>query len=644
MPSNDQARAPRPFTSLASDSRGAILILGIIVAAVAAAGVYHLSEIGNAIVWREKSQSAADSAAFGNAAVHAMGMNGLVALNIIMAGAMAVLIIWRVIMYLASIAAGILLVACGAAWLTAGATGIACTLYPHAQRISTQMWNRDAQVTRVVLKVCAGINVLEKLVATATPPVAMASAMFKTLNDYNANWAIAVSPSIALPPAEKIKADGMKAMNLSAIKEKVTECFKGNRARRPGSSHAGGHGSSHGGGHGGHSRAAHTWEEASQRRMGFLFSLPAQEDHLGKLCGKASVYLDPLLMKAAKGMGAEEMASFIGWLSGVKEKVFATIPSLFCSVSARDRQALTNDLNSMLDGAAKDQCQKAKDDFMKLEIPERQKHEFYSPNAPRGQGRSAGWGSFDRTKCERKAKDEMKKEQPEHERQQVADALECVKPARVWEVSRNGNLFMQSFSGVSLSDGPPSAAPPPSPTPGPAPTPPPPPGASPGTPSPSPGAAPTPSPTLPPQNSANRPRSRTVRAQAEMYFDCGAKAKSWIDDCDPYAMWKFKWKAKLTNIKPVSKMATEAIGSAAAAGIAHGLHEIIGEGAFHNSNHPFMRKLLGRWADNPKVKSALAFGGENLAYGLALTNVTYPLHEWLRDVFVAKDQEEMLLH
>jgi hypothetical protein len=57
-----------------------------------------------------------------------------------------------------------------------------------------------------------------------------------------------------------------------------------------------------------------------------------------------------------------------------------------------------------------------------------------------------------------------------------------------------------------------------------------------------------------------------------------------------------------------------------------------------------MRKLLGRWADNPKVKSALAFGGENLAYGLALTNVTYPLHEWLRDVFVAKDQEEMLLH
>ena len=69
---------------LRRDERGAIMIIGLIMAFALVGALWFLLGIGSTLAYRERMQQFADSAAFSAAAVHARDMNIIVGINIVM--------------------------------------------------------------------------------------------------------------------------------------------------------------------------------------------------------------------------------------------------------------------------------------------------------------------------------------------------------------------------------------------------------------------------------------------------------------------------------------------------------------------------------------------------------------------------------
>ncbi len=74
-----------PQSSLLTDDRGAVMVMGIFMCSCLVGALWYLAGIGDAILYRERLQEAADAVAFSDAALHARGMNLLVLINLIMA-------------------------------------------------------------------------------------------------------------------------------------------------------------------------------------------------------------------------------------------------------------------------------------------------------------------------------------------------------------------------------------------------------------------------------------------------------------------------------------------------------------------------------------------------------------------------------
>jgi hypothetical protein len=69
---------------LRTGERGAIMVIGVFLACSMIAAMWYVMGIGDAILWRDRSQEAADSIAYTSAAIHARGMNFIAMCNIIM--------------------------------------------------------------------------------------------------------------------------------------------------------------------------------------------------------------------------------------------------------------------------------------------------------------------------------------------------------------------------------------------------------------------------------------------------------------------------------------------------------------------------------------------------------------------------------
>ncbi len=93
-------REKRSARSLVSDQAGAMVVVGTFMAVFLSAGLFYLVGTGEAIIYRERIQDAADAVAFSTAGVHARGMNLIVLINLIMAALLAVLIFAKTIKYL----------------------------------------------------------------------------------------------------------------------------------------------------------------------------------------------------------------------------------------------------------------------------------------------------------------------------------------------------------------------------------------------------------------------------------------------------------------------------------------------------------------------------------------------------------------
>jgi len=105
-----------------SDERGAIMLIAVFMAVFVVALLYYLIGISQTLMFREKFQDAADSAALSGAVIHARGMNLIVLINIVMAALLSVLVTVKLIETLAIIG---LAIAAAAAWFTGGGSLVA---------------------------------------------------------------------------------------------------------------------------------------------------------------------------------------------------------------------------------------------------------------------------------------------------------------------------------------------------------------------------------------------------------------------------------------------------------------------------------------------------------------------------------------
>ena len=97
--------------SFLTDDRGAVMVMGIFMCSCLVGALWYLAGIGDAILYRERMQEAADAVAFSDAALHARGMNLLVLVNLIMAVILGVRVALRTAKIITLIAATVFAVA-----------------------------------------------------------------------------------------------------------------------------------------------------------------------------------------------------------------------------------------------------------------------------------------------------------------------------------------------------------------------------------------------------------------------------------------------------------------------------------------------------------------------------------------------------
>lgn len=156
--------------NLASDQSGAIMIAGVFMAALLAAGVFYVIGMGNAIVYRERLQDAADAVAYTSAGVHARGMNIIVFINLIMAALLAVLIMMRMLIVML----GIAIVACGicmAATIFCPLSPVCAAAMPTMVKIEQGLVKGANKYEKILDTVLPALSAFEKVIAITTPYV-----------------------------------------------------------------------------------------------------------------------------------------------------------------------------------------------------------------------------------------------------------------------------------------------------------------------------------------------------------------------------------------------------------------------------------------------------------------------------------------
>lgn len=133
---------------LASDRRGMILVIAIPMGAVLVGMLWYLATVGDAVLYRERLQDAADATAFENAVLHARGMNAIAMMNMLMAMLLSVVVALR---------AAEIVLAAGLVFFGVTAPALEAVV------------SMDLRVSPRIGKAIGLMNKLEKGIAAATP-------------------------------------------------------------------------------------------------------------------------------------------------------------------------------------------------------------------------------------------------------------------------------------------------------------------------------------------------------------------------------------------------------------------------------------------------------------------------------------------
>ncbi len=201
---------------LLTDQRGAVMVLGVVMAALMVGVLWHLVGVGDAIIYRERMQEAADATAFESAVWHARTMNLLVVLNIIMSAILAFLAMWRLAELLVGLAAAVVAILC----FIPGLQGLA-SLEGQLVRLEEWLVEKDPKVAANVEKWLIRVSKAEKVVSTVAPALnlGMAAANNTTYYGRGSSVDFAVPVSASIVPSVETKAwrpEVPYRMNLSA--------------------------------------------------------------------------------------------------------------------------------------------------------------------------------------------------------------------------------------------------------------------------------------------------------------------------------------------------------------------------------------------------------------------------------------------
>jgi hypothetical protein len=183
-------RARSPFW----DSRGAVLVIGLCMAAFVAYWLWKIMVVAEAIGYRERMQEAADATAFESAVWHARTMNLLAAVNMFMAGVMSILVMYRLI----ELIVGIALIVVGLLSIfIPPLAGIAELLAD----IEARLVSRDRTVTENVSRWLTRLNTLERRISSFGPVVDLVEPSVKNSAYFGSPVEITFPVSLAIIPA-----------------------------------------------------------------------------------------------------------------------------------------------------------------------------------------------------------------------------------------------------------------------------------------------------------------------------------------------------------------------------------------------------------------------------------------------------------
>jgi hypothetical protein len=392
-------REPR----IQADESGAIMVVGIVMGAFLVGALWHVASIGDAIIWRERAQDAADTAAFEAAVWNARGMNTLVLINIIMSLVMAVLVLWRTAMVFLSVIVGVISISCLVSiFLPNPATGAICSVggprLPWFAEKLIKMKNKDDEFSVKIINILSGMSMAQKVVSTATPIVGAVA----TSDDANDAYEVsAVWPATAalFPTVERLTGSPF------------TPC----RSRSPDPS----------------------VDDFVQKRLGIGVSLPSQEDRFAVLCQKGGEFLPNQIGGFLERLGFTGAAGFVDAVGGVIGAITGSLPGVFCTPGATQ---IPQEIKDTLAGAAKNRCEEKKRDSRVFVTDS---NGVSVEKWPKEGGASGEYvDEFDMDDCMTKA---SKRTEIEGLNGRKPD---CARPAKVWEYATNGNVAMQAFSWV----------------------------------------------------------------------------------------------------------------------------------------------------------------------------------------------------
>jgi hypothetical protein len=397
---NDDSR------SLVEDSRGAILVLGIVVGALLVGSLWHLAAIGDAMAWRERAQDAADAGAFENAVWNARGMNVIVAINLVMTLVLGVLILWRIALILVTLALIISAVLCVVT------LGTGCGFAGVVARVETQMLRYDQRVAENVVRVLTAMSVAEVAVATVTPVIGWRSAADNTSGAYNVSSAATQSASLVVPNID--------------IKTIMTwkECIKGKKSKDD---------------MGKYEKLHKQYQDfLANPRLGILVSLPVQAESYSALCERAGAgLLDNLAAFLELVHFPGGAVEGIDKAKGVFGKIIGSLPGIFCAPMGA---SMPKGLDELVGDQAKESCKSQLDG---ARIGDEKDDKYKDED-----GKTVSKDDYVKNCTKKKTKEAKDKLKGSTNPKKQYDKVECGAPAKVWEWAVNGNVFMRSFAQV----------------------------------------------------------------------------------------------------------------------------------------------------------------------------------------------------
>jgi hypothetical protein len=221
-------RCGRDQGDLRHDQSGAIMVVGVFISTVLAGAVFFIMGTGDAIVYRQRVQDAADAITYTSAGFHARGMNIIVLINLVMAALLGVLILFRMLIVMLGIAIA-LCTACVAA-------GPFCPLSPLCASVLSPMINIEIRLSKaskkyadVLDKALPVLSGLQKVVALSTPYVG-AYKGYKVAEKYEpvVTSGFALSPSMV--PTTKRLGLPVQEMDYPKFCKKAAELAVGDAA------------------------------------------------------------------------------------------------------------------------------------------------------------------------------------------------------------------------------------------------------------------------------------------------------------------------------------------------------------------------------------------------------------------------------